>query len=129
MYDYDSATGKVSGSPKTLVTGMQFSTVHPTRAILVSKFDPDKILVAVGSNSNIDQNALTQTGGRSMIKIFSIAETSAATANYNRDGKVLGWGLRNIVGMGEDPAYGGIVSFFLLLSMLISSPEDLENRD
>jgi len=101
---------------------MQFSTAHPTRAILVSKFDPDKILVAVGSNGNIDTTTTSQTSGRSMIKVFSISETTKQSVQYNTGGKIVGWGLRNIVGIGEDPAYGGIVSSPALIVISLPTP-------
>jgi hypothetical protein len=109
MYDYDAATAKAT-NPRTLVTGMQVSGGHPTRAILVSKYDQDKILVALGSAGNIDTATTAESSGRSMIKMFSISETSKQSVSYTTGGKIVGWGLRNIVGMGEDPAYGGIVS-------------------
>jgi hypothetical protein len=123
VYDYDAATGKAT-NPRTLVTGMQNNGPHPTRAILISKFDPDKLLVAVGSNANIDTGSVSESSGRCMIKVFSVSETIKQTANYATGGKIVGWGLRNIVGIGEDPAYGGIVGpvSSLSFSSLCSNP-------
>jgi len=34
--------------------------------------------------------------------------------NYASGHDVLGWGLRNIVGMGEDPVHGVVVTFPLM---------------
>ena len=108
-YTYDAATGQV-GQGKQIVTGMAFQGTHPTRAIAVSKWSPDTILVARGSSSNIDTSTTTQTSARSMIKAFSISKGIQTAHNYNTGGEVLAWGLRNIVGMTEDPLFGGVVS-------------------
>lgn len=87
---------------------MSNTGTHPTRAILVSKSDPDTILVARGSNGNIDTSTTQVSSGRSMIRSFSISKGLTTTHDYTTGGELIGWGLRNIVGMGEDPL-GGIV--------------------
>lgn len=46
-----------------------------------------------------------------MIKTFSISQGMQSAHQYNTGGEVLAWGLRNVVGMTEDPNYGGFVSF------------------
>jgi len=114
-YPYDAAAGTV-GTGRVIVTGMSNTGTHPTRAIAVSKVNPDIIMVARGSNGNIDTATTEQSSGRSMIKTFSI---SGSNQQYTTGGEVLGWGLRNIVGLTEDP-FGGVVSFSLPLSY--SSP-------
>lgn len=88
---------------------MSFQGTHPTRAITTSKWSPDTILVARGSQSNIDTSTTQQSAARSMIKSFSISQGLQTAHNYNTGGEVLAWGLRNIVGMTEDPIYGGFV--------------------
>ncbi|KAG7293886.1 hypothetical protein NEMBOFW57_003946 [Staphylotrichum longicolle] len=108
-YSYDAATGQV-GTGKQIVTGMSFQGTHPTRAITTSKWSPDTILVARGSQSNIDTSTTQQSAARSMIKSFSISQGLQTAHNYNTGGEVLAWGLRNIVGMTEDPIYGGFWS-------------------
>lgn len=67
------------------------------------------MLVARGSNANIDTATTSQSSGRSMIKTFSISKAMSSAIDYTAGGEVLGWGLRNIVGMGEDPVFGGVV--------------------
>jgi glucose/arabinose dehydrogenase len=108
-YSYDAATGQV-GQGKQIVTGMSFQGTHPTRAIATSKWSPDTILVARGSQSNVDTSTTQQSAARSMIKSFSISQGMQTAYNYNTGGEVLAWGLRNIVGMSEDPAFGGFWS-------------------
>jgi glucose/arabinose dehydrogenase len=110
-YPYDAEKGTV-GTGKVIINNMSNQGTHPTRAIMVSKINPDIILVARGSNSNIDTATAQLSTGRAVIKMFSISQAAAAPVDFNAGGETLGWGLRNIVGMGEDPVYGGVVSFF-----------------
>ncbi|KAK3377276.1 soluble quino protein glucose/sorbosone dehydrogenase [Lasiosphaeria ovina] len=100
-YEYDADAGKV-GPGKVLVKGM-YHDGHPTRTLLVSRSSPDIIAIARGSRLNIDTPTVDQSSGRSMIKTFSIAQSRLAAIDYISGGEVLGWGLRNIVGMDEDP--------------------------
>jgi glucose/arabinose dehydrogenase len=44
-----------------------------------------------------------------MIKTFSISRIMQSPVDYTQGGEVLAWGLRNIVGMTEDPVHGGFV--------------------
>ncbi|GAB1317098.1 Soluble quino protein glucose/sorbosone dehydrogenase [Madurella fahalii] len=108
-YSYDASTGQV-GQGRQIVTGMSNQGTHPTRAIATSKWSPDTILVARGSNNNIDTSTTQQSSGRSMIKTFSISQGMQSTHQYNTGGEVLAWGLRNIVGLTEDANYGGVWS-------------------
>ncbi|KAM7213102.1 soluble quino protein glucose dehydrogenase [Rhypophila decipiens] len=108
-YPYDPVAGTV-GTGKTIITNMQNNGPHPTRALLTSKFSPDTLLVAIGSNANVDTGSAQQSSGRCMIKAFSIKSVSTTPVAYATGGEILGWGLRNIVGMGEHPTTGGIWS-------------------
>lgn len=83
---------------------------HSTRTLLVSKFNPDLLLVSRGSDGNIDSQAAYITTGHSTIKYFNISEIMSSPADHAQGGVVLGWGLRNSVGVGEHPITGGIVS-------------------
>lgn len=105
-YPYDAEAGTV-GTRKTLITGMSGGG-HSTRTVLTSKKNPDLLIVAVGSNANIDSATSQQSSGRSQLRIFSIAKISQASVAYTT-GDILGWGLRNSVGMTENPVNGGIV--------------------
>ncbi|KAF2005836.1 glucose sorbosone dehydrogenase [Amniculicola lignicola CBS 123094] len=104
-YPYDAAAGTV-GTRKTLITGMSPGG-HATRTVLTSKKNPDILMVAVGSNANIDSATSEQSSGRSQFRLFSIAKVSQASVAYTT-GEVWGWGLRNSVGMTENPVTGGI---------------------
>ncbi|KAF2254542.1 glucose sorbosone dehydrogenase [Trematosphaeria pertusa] len=106
-YPYDAAAGTV-GTRKTLITGMS-NGGHSTRTILTSKKNPDMLIVSVGSNANIDAATSQQSSGRSQLRIFSIEKVSQASVAYTA-GEILGWGLRNSVGVTENPVTGGIWS-------------------
>ncbi|KAI1451440.1 hypothetical protein F4805DRAFT_463789 [Annulohypoxylon moriforme] len=126
-YSYDAEAGTV-GAKKIVVQGMG-SGGHTTRTLLAPVNAPDVLIVSRGSNGNID-NATTDTAaGRSMIKIFDIPQllgTGSAT-DYASGGEILGWGLRNSVGLGEDPSTGDIWSVENSADEIHRSNVDLHN--
>ncbi|KAF2175166.1 soluble quino protein glucose dehydrogenase [Zopfia rhizophila CBS 207.26] len=106
-WTYDAATGAVSNK-KTVIQNMRNGGFHLTRTLLVPKANPNVLLVQRGSDGNIDTAAAQIGTARSQIRIFKISEIQATPVDYTV-GEVLGWGLRNTVGFGEDPR-GGIWS-------------------
>ncbi len=88
---------------------------HFTRTLLVPKHSPDLLLLARGSNDNIDLGSQDINEGRCVIKMYKIPELmkAAEPVDMAKGGSVLGWGLRNIVGFAEHPVTGGIVRFRL----------------
>lgn len=85
---------------------------HVTRTLTVSKQHPEILLVARGSNENMDAGTQDLSTGRSQIRAFNLSQTPAAGAggayDYPREGRILGWGLRNDVGVVEHPVTGGL---------------------
>lgn len=110
-YAYDAETGTATDR-KVIIDNMT-NGGHRTRTLLISKLNPDLLLVSRGSDGNIDPLAEDITSGHSTIKYFSISEILQTPADHARDGTLLGWGLRNNVGVGEHPITGGIVSFMI----------------
>jgi glucose/arabinose dehydrogenase len=106
-WSYDGTTGTVSNK-KVVIQNMRNGGFHLSRTLLVPKASPDTLLVQRGSDGNIDTPAGQIGTARSQIRAFSISAIQNAAVDYTR-GEVLGWGLRNTVGMGEDPR-GGIWS-------------------
>lgn len=104
-WDYDAATMKTSNQ-KTVVKGMS-TGIHSTRTVMVVKQNPNLVLLQVGSNANLDMASLQPSTGRAIIKIFDVSKAPAAGYNYNTDGEVFGYGLRNEIGFIQDP--NGIV--------------------
>ncbi|TFK75515.1 hypothetical protein BDN72DRAFT_831768 [Pluteus cervinus] len=101
-WDYDAATMTVSNK-KTLVTGMT-NVGHNTRTLWVSRKNSNLLVVSDGSNGNIDTASAQASTGRAIVKVFDVTTLPANGVNYASGGKVLGYGLRNDVGVTEDRA-------------------------
>lgn len=97
------------GTKSTLVTGMN-NPGHSTRTLLISKKEPGWLILSRGSNGNIDPDAEDKSTGHSQLKAFNIANLteSSPPLDFTADGRLLGWGMRNAVGVGEEPTAGGI---------------------
>jgi len=106
VWDYDSRTGAVTNQ-RVLLTGMNASGAHATRTLLIPDRTPGSLLVSQGSADNLDMTCVEPTG--CMIKEFDISQIPATPYDFVRDGRVLGWGLRNSVGVAQ-AADGGIWS-------------------
>jgi glucose/arabinose dehydrogenase len=83
---------------------------HTTRTLLLSRKTPGLLLVSRGSSENIDDDAASLSSGHSQIRVFNISSSLSAPLNYATDGRLLGWGLRNSVGVAEHPVTGGVYS-------------------
>lgn len=82
---------------------------HITRTLLASKSYPDFLIISRGSGVNIDYDTEDLASGKSMIKAFNVSSINETPYNYTNDGVLLGWGLRDSVGVGEDQ-FGGLWS-------------------
>jgi glucose/arabinose dehydrogenase len=107
-WDYDSKAGTVSGK-REIVTNMSNNDLV-TRTLLLSQKEEGYLLVSRGSADGNEAQAEVLNNGLSQIRAFDISNLTSSTKayNYNEDGVVLGWGLRNSVGVGEHPVTGGI---------------------
>ncbi|CAI6240726.1 unnamed protein product [Periconia digitata] len=114
-WQYDPATGRNTSGPRTIVNRMT-GDGHTSRTLLLSRVTPGQLLVSRGSQSNLDVAALDISTGISTIKSYNLTDTgspsnnSASPYNFAQDGVLLGWGLRNSVGVAEHPITGGIYS-------------------
>jgi glucose/arabinose dehydrogenase len=110
-YNADANGISVSETNQTIVTNM-LNDDHTTRTLLMSQKEPGTLIVCRGSNANIDPDAQSLSSGHSQIKAFNIANLTSTTPPYdfNSEGRLLGWGLRNSVGVAEEPLTGGIYS-------------------
>lgn len=109
-WDYDANEARNTSGPRELIGQMGDADGHVTRTLLLSRQVEGMLLVSRGSMSNLDPAALDISTGVSTIKAFNISNVTSAPYNFAQDGLLLGWGLRNSVGVGEDPATGGIYS-------------------
>jgi len=88
----------VRGSRVTVVEGMQ-STGLLTRTLVVPEKKPDTLLVQMGALGNLDFECREPTGCN--IRAFNIRELPDEPYDYNGDGDLFAWGLRNSVGIAE----------------------------
>lgn len=110
-WSYDAASQTVGGENRTLVTGMS-NTDHATRTLLMSQKQPGILLVSRGSASNVDVGSEDFSTGRSQLRAFDMSNVTETSLPYDfsTSGRLLGWGLRNSVGLAEEPLAGGIYS-------------------
>jgi glucose/arabinose dehydrogenase len=101
-WTYDVATRQATNQ-KTVVTGMA-TGIHSTRTIMVVPQQPNMILLQVGSNANLDTQSAQASTGRAIIKAFDMSSVPASGYNYNTQGQVFAYGLRNEIGFVADPA-------------------------
>ena len=99
QYDYDSAQ-RTTSNGHTVISGMQ-NGGHITRTLYAYK---DWLLVSQGSEGNLDVNAATSTSGRSTIRAYKISTLpgNGAALAYSSQGVLVGYGLRNSVGVTVD---------------------------
>jgi glucose/arabinose dehydrogenase len=110
-WTYDASGPFVGTANQSVVTGMT-NDDHTTRTLLMSNKQDGMLLVSRGSNSNIDIEAESIETGHSQIKAFNMNNVTSTTKPYEfvTEGRLLGWGLRNSVGVAEEPLTGGIYS-------------------
>lgn len=84
---------------------------HSTRTLLVPRHNPNLLLVSRGSDGNVDEPTSDIKSARSQLRTFNIDQVVASpTPVQYASGQVFGWGLRNSVGIADDPTTGNIVS-------------------
>ncbi|CAD0083100.1 unnamed protein product [Aureobasidium vineae] len=104
-WQYDSSAISVSNQ-QTLVSNMS-GTDHSTRTLLLPQNAPGMMVISFGSLSNLDLSATNVDSGTASVKAFNLTNRTS-TYTYQDDGLLLGWGLRNEVGLAEHPGTGGI---------------------
>lgn len=99
---------------------------HVTRTLLLSRKAPGTLLVSRGSAENMDEGAAELSTGRSEIRAFDISDAADGKPyDYPSQGKLIGWGLRNSVGVAEHPVTGGIYSVENSADQLQRSGKDI----
>ncbi|KAK7931366.1 soluble quino protein glucose dehydrogenase [Apiospora marii] len=106
---YDPESGTTSGDARTVVENLDGGG-HSTRTLLMSAKQPGMLLVSKGSGGNVDSRAKDVSTGVSQIRAFNMTNATDTPYDYAAQGRMLGWGLRNSVGVAEEPKTGGIFS-------------------
>ncbi|KAK1640991.1 soluble quino protein glucose/sorbosone dehydrogenase [Colletotrichum phormii] len=123
-YSYDAAAGTV-GQARSIINGMT-QTGHQSRTLLIPKDKPNVLLVSRGSAPNLDLPTAEAASGRSQIRAFDLTKLTGSAVNYTT-GELFGWGLRNSVGVGENPLDGGIWSVENSLDNMDRNSVDIHN--
>jgi glucose/arabinose dehydrogenase len=101
-WPYDAAAGTV-GTRQTIVTGMYNGGTHFTRTLALHPTNPNLLVVSHGSNSNLDDGALSpSSAARAIIKVFDLSKIPSGGYNYISGGWNAGYGQRNEVGITFD---------------------------
>ena len=100
---------------------------HVTRTLLYPRQVDGMLVVSRGSGSNLDYGATSITTGISTVKAFNLSGIPQDGYNYSTSGMMLGWGLRNEVGVGEHPTTGGIWGVENSVDQLSRSGEDVHS--
>ncbi|KAF5537660.1 Soluble quino glucose sorbosone dehydrogenase [Fusarium mexicanum] len=129
-YDYDASKGTV-GSRRTVITGMSATSTHSTRTLTMPLAgNPNLLLVAGGSDGNLDVETVDKDVVRSQVRVFNIDELLAADAPLvYGEAEILGWALRNSVGWAEDPSTGNIWSVENSVDNLYRGDVDVHNTN
>ncbi|KAK8097893.1 uncharacterized protein PG998_013379 [Apiospora kogelbergensis] len=106
---YDPESGSTKGNAQTMVENLDGGG-HSTRTLLMSAKQPGMLLVSKGSGGNVDNRAKDVSTGVSQIRAFNMTNATSTPYDYAVQGRMLGWGLRNSVGVAEEPTTGGIFS-------------------
>ncbi|KAI6778990.1 L-sorbosone dehydrogenase-like protein [Emericellopsis cladophorae] len=127
-WPYDASRSSINNDDRTtLITNMS-NTDHTTRTLLLSKSEPVTLFVSRGSQSNLDDEAADIDSGHSQIRGFNLTDLGGDDPVEYTDGRVWGWGLRNAVGVAEDPTHGGLWSVENSVDELRRNGEDI-HRD
>ncbi|KAF8707850.1 pyrroloquinoline quinone binding, partial [Rhizoctonia solani] len=105
-WEYDPSSVAVVGNPVTIASNMSNSD-HTTRTLILqpqSGSTSQYIIVTRGSESNLDEGAAEISSGRSQIRRFALNSSLPSGAGWAwEQGELLGWGLRNAVGIALSP--------------------------
>ncbi|KAI4280397.1 MAG: hypothetical protein L6R38_004492 [Xanthoria sp. 2 TBL-2021] len=124
-WSYDPTQSTVSGNNRTLIDNMD-NDGHTTRTLLLSDKINGTLVVSRGSSSNVDLDAVRMSSGHCQLKAFDINDVGDTAYDFNEDGVLLGWGLRNSVGVVEHPDTGGIYSVENSVDEIMREGEDVQ---
>ncbi|RDA92443.1 hypothetical protein CP533_6457 [Ophiocordyceps camponoti-saundersi (nom. inval.)] len=106
---YDADSGTVRGQRRIVVANMSSEGDQTsTRTLFASRAKPGELIVARGVTHDDDPASRDRSSGHAQIRSFDVS--SDDTIHDFTSGTVLGWGLRNSVGVAEEPIRGGIWS-------------------
>ncbi|KAK3632854.1 hypothetical protein LTR22_020405 [Elasticomyces elasticus] len=126
-WDYSPQDQTNTSEPRILVANMTTSD-HTTRTLLLPQHAPGLLVVTRGSTSNLDIEAADLSTGHSQVKAFNFTNQTGPY-NFNADGLLLGWGLRNDVGIAEEPISGGIYTVENSVDEMVREGQDIHENN
>lgn len=109
-WKYVPSQAAISGPSAVLIDGMNPSGSddgHITRTLLLSKTAPGMMVVNHGSYEDLDPLAKNLSSGSAQVRAFDITQSGNFPYDYE-SGTLMGWGVRNDVGIAEEPTKGGL---------------------
>jgi glucose/arabinose dehydrogenase len=101
---------------------------HTTRTLLLSKFAPEMLVVSRGSTSNIDPLAEQKDTGHAQVKAFNMSNMNGPF-DFVSEGTLLAWGVRNDVGIDEDPITGRVYTVENSVDQMTRNGQDIHNTN
>ena len=126
-WDYSPMHQSNTSAPRLLVGNMTTSD-HTTRTLLLPKHASGLLVVTRGSTSNLDVQADDINTGHSQVKAFNLTNQTRYY-NFDTDGLLLGWGLRNDVGVDEEPISGGIYTVENSVDQMTRQGQDIHENN
>lgn len=108
------ASSQTVGTRSTVITGMFNGGAHTTRTLLIGAHAPNLLVVSHGSSENLDAPCINPATGRAIIKVFDLSKLPSSGYNYVSGGYVMGYGLRNDVGITFDGNNMSVVPSLML---------------
>ena len=129
-WPYDAIKNTASGDGREVINVTNFGNGnHITRTLLYSQKQENTLIVSRGSESNIDFSSLDLSTGHCQIKSFAVQNDDYPIINFNTSGKLLGWGLRNAVGLAEHPITGGLYSVEMGMDVATRDGKDISENN
>ena len=120
-------TARTVDNQEELINNMNNSG-HTTRTLLLSEQVPGMMVVSRGSAGNLDPMATTIEGGTAQVKAFNLSNRTDIY-DWNNDGLLLAWGVRNEVGLVEHPVTGGIFGIENSADQITREGVDVSNNN
>jgi glucose/arabinose dehydrogenase len=103
---------------------------HTTRTLLIPRNVDGMLVIARGSTSNVDPQAEDQSSGISTVKAFNVSSDVPGDGyEHATSGVLLGWGLRNEVGIVEHPVTGAIYGVENSVDQLERDGKDIHSNN
>ncbi|RBR03348.1 hypothetical protein FVER53590_03838 [Fusarium verticillioides] len=129
-YSYNPGSGTLDKNSEKVVVDNMANDGHTWRSLLISQKNPDMLIVSRGSSLAKDPQSEVLSSGHAQIRAFNMSALNYSLPDmkpydFASEGILLGWGLRNALGLAEHPVTGGIFSTENSYEVLIRGGKDV----